>query len=186
MANSLGTANTRKVSVLNIDRVPKPDQFYPHTRCSTVPITVQYKKSAPRLRRPLQDLAHIDQLSGSLQSNSQHELSFLVTCPFNHSQVEQEYVIRTEQSEAPRDVTHHQEGRLLKARMKPLWPVHISGPTAAACHGMVPERMQGSPTQPGLMRLQHELFGKTTLQLQKPSDSIHYTSLASLTGPRAK
>ncbi|KAG9483203.1 hypothetical protein GDO78_009255 [Eleutherodactylus coqui] len=191
MADGCNTAKGRKVAVLNIDRVPRPEVFARQpSGGNTEPAR------SPRLRRLLQDLAHSDQHSGSLRSAPQNQLKFLVTCLLKQSQEEhcQHIMLEDQQTEKthcqqcayPRLAIPSQQGRLLKARLKPLWPVTINGPSVQSCKGMLPERMRCNPVFGGLTRLQHEIFGKVPVELQQPFNTIHYTSLASLAGTRTK
>ncbi|MEE6496113.1 hypothetical protein FKM82_002230, partial [Ascaphus truei] len=79
-------------------------------------------------------------------------------------------------------------GRLLKARLKPLRPVHIQDPTVAVCQGMVPERIQSNPALYGLTMLQQQMLGDPALRMQIPGtpETLHYTSLVSLAGLKAE
>ncbi|XP_053549129.1 uncharacterized protein LOC128640725 [Bombina bombina] len=75
-----------------------------------------------------------------------------------------------------------QHGRLLKARLKPLRPVYIQGPTVAECKGMIPERIQTSSGLESLSMLQKQLFGNTSFHMLSMGTSkrILHTSLNSL------
>lgn len=84
-----------------------------------------------------------------------------------------------EETTAPREPP---PGRLLKARMKPLHPVNIQGPTVGDCRGMLPERLHNRPVQEGLSQLHSQKKRNPALghRFPRTPESIHHTSLSSL------
>ncbi|KAM4642215.1 uncharacterized protein O3C94_016610 [Discoglossus pictus] len=198
MADIRHSAFARQVPILTIDRMPSMDSSLQQTRIITCPpIHLQLIK---RVRHPLQKLNFSHQGERYSGSGQQQELKLLATSVFKQRQPEDPVSLDEEQVTCnilpemqgvtmnhPRNlpVLHPCHGRLLKARLMPLRPVNIKGPTVAECQGMIPERIQNNPALDGLRKLQDQIFGHPYCLMQslRTSETLHRASIASLVVP---
>ncbi|XP_078498579.1 uncharacterized protein LOC144754529 [Lissotriton helveticus] len=203
----VGAGAGQKIPVVIIDRIPKADKPLSQSLNKTcTSAESRLRRSVPGvssgITAPACSFASID--SAALGFAPQL-VNHLVISPFKQSRgpqkmhqpspavldpgqdmkedlLQQLEVFRKElmeESTAPREPP---TGRLLKARMKPLHPVNIQGPTVGDCRGMLPERLHNRPIQEGLSQLHSQMMKNPALGQRFPRtpESMHHTSLSSL------
>lgn len=203
----VGAGAGEKIPVVTIDRIPKVDKpFSKPVKMTCSSAESRQRRSVPGfssgITPPVCSLASLD---SAPMGFTPPVVNHLVVSPFKQSRgpqkthgpppagqdpghemkadlLQQLEVFRkelTEETTSPRDPP---PGRLLKARMKPLHPVKILGPTVGACRGMLPERLHNSPIQEGLSQLHSRIMRNPALAHHFPQtpESMHHTSLSSL------
>ncbi|OCT82899.1 hypothetical protein XELAEV_18025434mg [Xenopus laevis] len=199
MAAVHSSASATKVTIITIDRIPKPDPYGQPNRQSTPGF---YSQKSRRLHPTVLKKACKDEEAEALSSSLQKELLVRPLCLPSQAQQhlphdersKSETYLQNETKETRADWQSQSEevhpswhGRLKKARMKPLLPMHSHSQPRDwhACQGMLPERIQANPALDGLTMLQQHFFGDPSIHILVPrtAETPHYTSLASLSGP---
>ncbi|XP_053326059.1 uncharacterized protein LOC128500806 [Spea bombifrons] len=196
MVDSHNCASSSKVAILHIDRLPRQDNFLCGPRRNgTAQTQLEIQKRSLHQRRAF---AFNQQTLSRSSPNLQQELKVLVTSLMKQSSAEHSMpedekhagagtvstteISTVDQREDFPAAFQSQHGHMLKARLKPLRPVHIQGPSVAGCQGMLPERIQTNPALDSLTRLQHRWFSGRTPILE----TSRFKSLASRTGHKVQ
>ncbi|KAJ1172244.1 hypothetical protein NDU88_004092 [Pleurodeles waltl] len=196
-----------QIPVVTIDRIPKVDQPLPqHLKVACTSAESRPRRSVPvfssGITPPVCSLTSIDSVAIGFAPQI---VNHLVVSPFKQSRgpqkmhrpspagqdpgqnmkedlLQQLEVFRKELMEETTAPREPPPGRLLKARMKPLHPVKIQGPTVGDCRGMLPERLHNRPIQEGLSQLHSQMTRNSSLAHRFPRtpESMHHNSLSSL------
>ncbi|XP_069497306.1 uncharacterized protein [Ambystoma mexicanum] len=198
----LGVGAGQTVPVITIDRIPKVEQSWKRI-CDTS--ESKLRRSVPGFSSGIAPpVCSLASLNPSILTPAPQEANHLVVSPFKQSRgpqkrhwhpagqdpaqdlkadlLQQLEVLRKELVEEPSVPRELRSGRLLKARLKPLHPVRVRGPTVEDCQGMLPERLHNKPIQEGLRSLHKPPMRNPTFDHHFPRtpETLHHTSLSSL------